>query len=191
MGEKAPDLVNICWALTTSQAVSWAHILTHLILITALLGRYFILFFFFLYFIFDLADEEIEAQRIRPQFKSRLCRLLAVWSWANNLSIWMFIFGAINGDNTCWQLDFQIFSFLMRYAYHTLAFHRSVLKAPGKLLGISGQVNVSCGMVMFQPTSRPYSLSSIASVFVQLGILMQLSLIIYKTVWKVEIKAGD
>lgn len=102
-GRKGPDLVNICWALTTSQAVSWADILTHLILITALLGRY---------FIFDLADEEIEAQRIRLQFKSTLCHLLAMWSWANNFSVWMFIFGAINGDNTADNLTFKFSVFL-------------------------------------------------------------------------------
>lgn len=78
----------------------------------------------------------------------------------------------------------------MHHAYHTLAFHRSILKAPGALLCVSGQVNVSYGLVMFQTISHLYSFSSVASVFVQLNILMQLSLIIYKTAWKVKIKSG-
>lgn len=35
-----------------------------------------------MYCYLHLADEEIEAQRIRPQFKSMLCHLLAVRPWA-------------------------------------------------------------------------------------------------------------
>lgn len=72
MVEKAPDVANFFKALTTCQVVSvlcTLHILSHLILITALLDRYCYL---------HLADKGIEAQRIRPLFKSMLCHLLAV-----------------------------------------------------------------------------------------------------------------
>lgn len=72
MVEKAPEVASLFKALTTCRAVSvlcTLHVLPHLILITALLGRYCYL---------HLADKEIEAQRIRPLFKSMLCHLLAV-----------------------------------------------------------------------------------------------------------------